>query len=210
MAASTPASAPGSTRERILDAAMELFGRHGFGGTSVAQIERAAGLTPGAGGIYHHFRTKESLLEAGIERHLSRLDALRDIQRLFTGIGDLRAELTLTARYALAELDREADLLRIVATEARSRPELLDAAIEALVRNTYAGFAGWLRERAELAPERAEALAAVGLGALFSTRLLRVLLTRDPLAVTDEVFVRTWVEMMHAQLGAPERPAGQS
>jgi AcrR family transcriptional regulator len=190
-----------STRDRILDVAMELFAQHGYKGTSVVQIEKAAGLTPGAGGIYHHFRTKEALLSAGIERHLARLDALRDIQRLFSGVGDLRAELTLTARYALTELDREADLLRIVVSEARTRPELVHAATDQLVRATYAGFAGWLRERATVAPGRADAVAAVGLGALFSTRLLRLLLATDPVDVTDDEFVDTWVEMMHALIG---------
>ncbi|WP_328601017.1 TetR/AcrR family transcriptional regulator [Actinomadura physcomitrii] len=40
-----------STRDRIIDVAMELFARNGYKGTSVTQIERAVGLTPGAGGI---------------------------------------------------------------------------------------------------------------------------------------------------------------
>lgn len=190
-----------STRERILDAAMELFGRQGYKGTSVVQIERAAGLSPGAGGIYHHFRTKEELLAAGIERHLSRLAALRDIRALFTGLGDLRAELTLTARYALAELDREADLLRILASESRTRPELVESAVRQLVQATYAGFADWLAERAGLPPSRAESVASVALGALFSTRLLRLLLGSDPITVDDGAFVDTWVDMVAALLG---------
>jgi len=189
-----------STRERILDVAMELFGQYGYKGTSIVAIEKAAGLTPGAGGIYHHFATKQALLTAGIERHLARLDALRDIQRLFTGIGDLRAELTLTARYALAELDREADLLRILATEARTQPELVNTAVNQLVGATFDGFARWLHERANLDQRRAEALASVGLGALFSTRLLRLLLVVDPVQVDDELFISTWVDMMHTQL----------
>jgi AcrR family transcriptional regulator len=189
-----------STRERILDAAMELFGRHGFKATSIVQIETAAGLAPGSGGIYHYFRNKQALLEAGIERHLGRLDALRDIQRILTDLGDLRAELTVLARYALAELDSEADLLRIVLAEARSRPELVDAAVNQLVAATYTGFASWLQTRAHLPAGEAEAVAAVGLGALFSSRLLRLLLGRDPIDVPDQLFVRTWVAMVHDRI----------
>lgn len=189
-----------STRERLIDVAMDLFGKQGYKGTSVAQIERAAGLTPGAGGLYHHFRTKEAVLAAGIERHLARLEALRDIQRVLTDLGDLRAELTLTARYVLAELDSEAELLRIMASEARARPELVESAVEQLVRASFAGFADWLRDRAGLPPERADGLAAVGLGALFSSRLLRLLLAFDPSGVGDDAYVTTWVEMMYAQL----------
>jgi len=123
-------------------------------------------------------------------------------------VGDLRIELTLLARYALAELDREADLLRIVLSEARSRPELVDTAVNALIAATYGGFAGWLQERAGLEPRRAETLASVGLGALFSTRLLRLLLGRDPIQVNDGEFIGTWVQMVQGQiLTAPPVPA---
>lgn len=189
-----------STRDRILDVAMELFGRNGYKGTPITAIESAVGLTPGAGGIYRHFPSKQALLEAGIARHLDRLHALRDIRSIFGDVGDLRIELTLLARYALAELDREADLLRIVLAEARSRPELVEHAIDQLVGASYTSFAGWLHERTGLDPQRAEALAAVGLGALFSTRLLRLLLGRDPIAVDDDLFIDTWVQVIQGQI----------
>jgi AcrR family transcriptional regulator len=190
MAAST------STRDRIIDAAMHLFGENGFRGTSVAQIEAAAGLTPGAGGLYHHFRTKESVLAAGIERHLARLDALRDIRHVLVGLGDLRTELTVTARYALAELDNETELLRILVSEARARPELVEGAVRTMVTATYAEFAAWLAQRTGMPAERADAVAAVGLGSLLSTRLLSGVLGVSPVAVDDETFVTTWVDMM--------------
>ncbi|HEY4823509.1 MAG TPA: helix-turn-helix domain-containing protein, partial [Solirubrobacteraceae bacterium] len=133
-----------STRDRIVDEAMRLFSQHGYASTSVARIEAAAGLTAGAGGLYHHFKSKEAVLAAGIERHLARLDALRDIRRLLTPLGDLKAELTLIGRYILAELDSEAQLLRILVSEARSRPELLTAAVDQLVNSSLEGFAGWI------------------------------------------------------------------
>lgn len=195
MAASTP------TRDRIIDAAMTLFGDNGFRGTSVAQIEAAAGLTPGAGGLYHHFRSKEEVLTAGIDRHLDRLSALRDIRRLFTDLGDTRSELTMAARYALTELDAESELLRILATESRTRPELVERAVTALVNTSHAEFAAWLVESKGCGPERAAAIAAVGLGALLSNRLMRGLLGIAPIGVQDDVFVATWVEMIHNLVG---------
>ena len=187
-----------STRDRILDSAMTLFGEQGFRGTSVTQIEAAAGLTPGAGGIYHHFRSKEALLTAGIERHLARLDALRDIRRVLVDLGDLRAELTVTARYVLAELDSESELLRILVCEARARPALVENAVEHLVGRSYTEFGDWLSERCGLSGQRAQAVVAVGLGSLLSSRLLPNVLGVTPMQVDDATFVATWVEMMLA------------
>ncbi len=191
-----------STRDRIIDQAMHLFSEQGYAATSIAKIEAAAGLTPGAGGLYHHFKSKEAVLAAGIERHLGRLDALRDIQRVLTPLGDLKAELTLTARYMLTELDSEAELLRILTAEARSRPEMLTSAVDQLVNSTFDGFAAWIDERLGTAKVdgKAQALAAVGLGALLSSRLLRDVLG-IPTQVDDEVLVDTWVEMMLGALG---------
>jgi AcrR family transcriptional regulator len=193
-----------TTRERIVDQAMRLFSENGYSGTSIAKIEAAAGLTPGAGGIYHHFKSKEALLAAGIERQLARLDALRDIRRVLGPLGEIKAELTLTARYILAELDSESELLRILASEARNRPQLLTAAVEQLVSSTFTGFAAWIRERSEapLTDEQATAIAAVGLGSLLSSRLLADVLG-IPAQVDDATLVDTWVQMMTTTLTEP-------
>lgn len=192
------------TRERIVDEAMRLFSEHGYAATSIAKIEAAAGLTPGAGGIYHHFRSKEAVLAAGIQRQLSRLGALREIRQVLGSLGDLKAELTLTARYVLAELDSETELLRILASDARNRPQLLTAAVEQLVSSTFAGFAAWIRERAEreIAEEQAMAIASFGLGSLLCSRLLRDVLG-IPAQVHDEALVDTWVGLMVVALTGP-------
>jgi AcrR family transcriptional regulator len=193
-----------ATSERIVDEAMHLFSENGYSGTSIAKIEAAAGLTPGAGGIYHHFKSKEALLAAGIERQLSRLSALREIRHVLGSLGDLKAELMLTARYVLAELDSESELLRILASDARNRPQLLTAAVEELLSSTFAGFATWIGERAErpIPAEEAKAIAAFGLGSLLSTRLLRDVLG-IPAQVDDETLVDTWVRTMTTTLAAP-------
>jgi AcrR family transcriptional regulator len=190
-----------TTRERIVDEAMRLFGEQGYRATTIVQIETAAGLTPGAGGIYHHFATKEALLAAGVERHLQRLAALRDIRGVFTGLGDVTAELTVTARYILTELDSEAELLRILTVEARNRPELLRSAAEQLIGTTVAQFAGWLAEhaRAPMSDEQAAAFASLSLGGLISTRVLAAVLDL-PQAADDEALVRAWVALLRPLL----------
>jgi AcrR family transcriptional regulator len=53
-------------QDRILDAAMRVFRRHGFRRSSIEQAAEEAGLTRQA--LYHHFSSKEALFRALIER----------------------------------------------------------------------------------------------------------------------------------------------
>ena len=53
-------------QDRILDAAMRVFRRHGFRRSSIEQAAEEAGLTRQA--LYHHFDSKEALFRAAIER----------------------------------------------------------------------------------------------------------------------------------------------
>jgi AcrR family transcriptional regulator len=50
---------PDETRERIVRAAGEVFGRHGFDGTTIRQITRRAGVNVAA--VNYHFRDKGEL-----------------------------------------------------------------------------------------------------------------------------------------------------
>lgn len=55
-------------RDRILDAAAELFTHYGFDKSTVSEIARTAGVSKGA--IYLHFESKDQLLEALIIREM--------------------------------------------------------------------------------------------------------------------------------------------
>jgi AcrR family transcriptional regulator len=195
-----------STRERIAEAAMRLFSEQGFRGVSVAQIEAAVGLSPGAGGLYHHFNSKEDVLAFGVRRHLERLEALRDVRRIIGNLGDVRAELSVTARYFLAELDAQSELLRIIVSETRRRPGLLSEAVDQLIASTFRGFAQWLREaaRQQLSEDQASTLATLALGSLLSSRLLSNVIEVNPPTVDDDTLVPAWVDMVMCMLAQPD------
>ena len=53
---------PGTTRERLLRAALELYGTTGFAATTTPELARRAGIAEGT--IYRHFKSKEALLNA--------------------------------------------------------------------------------------------------------------------------------------------------
>lgn len=58
-----------TTREQIITAADDLFYRQGFEQTSFANIAEAVGIS--RGNFYYHFRTKDEILEAVIQRRLA-------------------------------------------------------------------------------------------------------------------------------------------
>jgi AcrR family transcriptional regulator len=185
----------------LIDEAICLFGEQGYRATSVAQIEEAAGLTPGSGGLYHHFRSKELLLEAGIDRQLDRLRALRDIRQIFEGLTDLRSELTVMGRYTLQVIDEESQLLRIVSSELRDRPAKLADTLALLIDESYAGMASWVQRRIpHVERERAEDIATVALNALFAHRTMPQFLGLQPLSVGDDRIVDEWVEMVAGRI----------
>jgi TetR/AcrR family transcriptional regulator, regulator of cefoperazone and chloramphenicol sensitivity len=61
-----------TTKARIRDAAMELFGAEGVAATSLRSVARAAGVSPGL--IVHHFGSKEGLIRAVDEAVLQRIN----------------------------------------------------------------------------------------------------------------------------------------
>lgn len=61
------------TRERIMDVALELFAEQGVSATPVTTIEAAAGLSPGSGSFYRHFKDRADLVAAVVEREMSRV-----------------------------------------------------------------------------------------------------------------------------------------
>jgi len=58
-------------RNEILNAADELFGQKGFDGTSTNDILEKVGIARGT--LYHHFKSKEDIMDALIERYSVRL-----------------------------------------------------------------------------------------------------------------------------------------
>lgn len=69
---------PEVRRNEILDAAGELFVLQGFDGTSTNEILEKAGIARGT--LYYHFKSKEDIMDALIERQsVCMLSAARDI-----------------------------------------------------------------------------------------------------------------------------------
>ena len=60
------------TKERILDAAIDLFSQNGFHGSSVRELARSVGIKESS--IYNHFKGKDGILTAILERYTTEME----------------------------------------------------------------------------------------------------------------------------------------
>jgi AcrR family transcriptional regulator len=184
------------TRERILDAAVQLFGRQGYSGTSVGEIESAAGLAPRSGGLYKHFASKRALLEAAVARRARVTEAAGEvIDATFTG--DVRAELPTVGRASLRIVADDQALLRIVMREGDNFPELRDEFWERIVSRGQASTVAWLRlavARSGVPEPDLDALAGLILGSIINHCVLSTLFGQAAGGVSDERFLTAWTD----------------
>jgi AcrR family transcriptional regulator len=194
---------PAPTRDRLVIEAMRLFGEQGYQATSITQIEAAAGLAPGSGALYHHFKSKEALLEAGIDRQLDRRRAMHDIRTLFAGLGDLRIELTMLGRYVLTVLDEETQLLQIAARTPPDRSPRLNNAYAALIDGLYAEVADWIKGWApKINDQDANTIAAIGVDALLGKQSTRTVFRVPATDTQDERYIAEWATMLACRVDA--------
>lgn len=198
---------PGSTaRDRVLAAGMRLFGSQGYAATTVAQIEAAAGLRPGSGGLYRHFSSKQHLLEAGVREQLG---AQRE---LFAFIDDasslatlpLRDRLETVARAALARLSSERDLNRVILRDLEQFPALLDLVRTEEMQRIQSLLARWLSSQSIPAPALDwDAVATILMGTTSHFWLLRDAMGTHPSGLDEERFVRALAEVTARMLEQP-------
>jgi AcrR family transcriptional regulator len=197
-----------STRERIVTEAMRLFAAQGFRATTVGQIAEAAGLAPRAGGLYKHFRSKEEVLEAGIDRHVSEMSVIEPALQTLP-LGDPRAELTLIGRWTLNELGNEMPLMKVVQKDGDRFPELTAKVRDRIIaRGHRQGVAVVGRLFGKVLDERQiAALASVALGSLVGYRIEETMF--GPRPVSEEDYVAAWVDLLmtYAERHGIVRPA---
>ena len=85
---------PEETVNKIVDVSMRLFLEKGFENTSMQDIvENLGGLSKGA--IYHHFKSKDDILVAVMDKiymgHDDEWDAIRSMDESATGLEKLKA-----------------------------------------------------------------------------------------------------------------------
>lgn len=183
-------------RQRVIDAASELFRAHGFDGVGVADIMKEAGFTHG--GFYNHFDSKEALAAEATRRAFDQTatyrERARDLEEMLTGY------LSRASRKAPAKSCPAAAL----GSEAARQPERVKAefarGVEGMIASAQQRLdAHGLTEAA--ARRRAIGIVATMAGAL---TLARAVPDDDPLA---HEILAAGLEGCLAEAAGPTRPA---
>lgn len=181
------------------------FAAKGFAGTTIADIEEAAGYTPRSGGVYRHFRSKVEILEAVIDSEMAdNAKAITGIPDPADGGDDPVAALEAAARRGLAQLDRQADLIRIVFRDLDRFDDLLARVRRDLIDATYRDFADRLvaagipRSRPDI---DVEAVAVLAIGPVVDFKVKQHLLGGTPLGLEEERFVHAWAHLFATLFG---------
>lgn len=138
------------SREELFDLVVAVFNERGYEAASMADLALASGLTKSA--FYHHFTSKEELLEMAVNRALTALSAALD-RTMAAGpqrpVERLEQAIRATAEILIDELPSVTLLLRIRGNTDIERRALawrrrIDARLAALVRT--AAEAGEIRD----------------------------------------------------------------
>jgi AcrR family transcriptional regulator len=136
------------SREELLGLIVAVFNERGYEAASMADLAAATGLTKSA--FYHHFTSKEELLEMAVDRALTALSvALDKVSQMPDGpVERLAQAIRLTTEILLDELPFVTLMLRIrgntaIEREALARRRRIDARLAALV--SAAADAGEIR-----------------------------------------------------------------
>src|SRR5688572_9733418 len=111
------------SRRDLVTIAIDQFSRHGYQGTSIDTIARAAGVTKGA--LYYHFRDKQALLEGAIEDRIAGFE--RVVVERVTRAGDPAAALREVAEICVEQAtvsNHRRFLLTLMVEAMDSHPEL--------------------------------------------------------------------------------------
>ncbi len=114
-----------NTRERILTASLDLFLERGFDGTTISDIERAVGLAAGTGSFYRHFRSKDDVFVAAIQRSATEyIEQFLAVLQALDSIDDPVERLRRDLHMRLDAMRRFAPIMRVVSAERERFPEL--------------------------------------------------------------------------------------
>ena len=194
-------------RTQILEAALRVWVRHGFDGSSVEAIAREAGRAKGT--LYLYFPTKDAILEAIVGRY----SLLPDMTELATALRDTPPDraIPLIARRFYERLRERAPLVGLVLREFSLRREDARVFLERIVLPVNRLLAAYLDEfvtQGVLRPLDTFVAARALVGMLMIFVLSQHVFGGDEIQpISDDAIVETAQELFLRGILAPPRPS---
>jgi len=172
------ASRAEARRTQVRVAAAECFRQHGFHGTSIAQISKAAGMSTGH--IYHYFENKEAIIADIVAQDLERLLKLTAELRAASDVKAAMIERAVEGVQANLDPDTAGLQLEIVAEAARN-PHIASI-VQAADRQCRASLAETIRALRQAAGHRDTPATLAGMVEAISAMFegLRIRAIRNP------------------------------
>jgi AcrR family transcriptional regulator len=186
------------TRVQLLEAAARVYARRGFESATLDEVAEEAGFTKGA--VYDHFGSKEKLLFALLDEHLS--GQIAEQIALFDPTVETAERPRVGADRWMRELDDDPDSFRLF-IEAWVRSQRDDTLREQVLagmgawRETLAGFGRARKEQGdvdvdeEVLQQFATVMLALGIG-------MGMMRLSDPDAVPAELLGNAYVMLIRA------------
>jgi AcrR family transcriptional regulator len=118
------------TRERLLDAAAETFARDGIRGATTREIARKADVNEVT--LFRHFKSKEQLLRAVLQRGLISEVAMMDQHSSWKE--NLRESMEKYARHYYSHMEKKEGIARAFLAEAQILPKSMQTMIAEVIR----------------------------------------------------------------------------
>jgi AcrR family transcriptional regulator len=194
------------TEARLVEAAAQLFARHGFKATTTREIAQLAALNEAT--LFRYFPRKPDLFLAALESHLNRVKFGHDLQTSLVNDDDPEVVLPKLVAFFLNVLNAQPELRNLLHVAGFELPEAQKLIREHLSPMFDAVCAYFKRSSARGAIRKINPqLAAFGLlGAVSVHHLLRVIFTsredsRTPAADRPDLYVTLW---LHGLLPQPQ------
>ena len=157
---------PDETRERILQAAEELFMERGYVRSTTRVIAEAAGVNEVT--LFRHFGNKRNLLRELVQTHSAIPDFIELVEKRLSG--DYRRDLTVLGTAFFRALSERRNALRLMLCEAEEVPEVREilAQIPGQLRQLTTRYVQKHIDAGELRDLGAENMAQAFLGMFFA------------------------------------------
>jgi AcrR family transcriptional regulator len=192
-------------KKQIIRAAMDVFARYGFRGTTIRKLARRAGVCEAM--IYHHFPSKEALYDAMLQQKIE------DSRHLFFPVDAAHAKQdrkvfeTIVGNF-LRQQSHDNSFMRMLLFSALEGHDLAHKFVEEPLQDFFQFLGSYLEQRAEEGawkPLNGQVSARLLMGMVYYFTLLREIF-RDP-AVQDtdlEDLVQTTVDLFCHGLRGPD------